>query len=84
MTIQEIEQGLVQRIATITNRAAGDIDPAKPFHELGIDSLGFVEVLIYIEKNLKLQLIASQLNRKDFESVRTLATYVHSKLSDAQ
>ncbi len=80
MTAEEIESRLIQLIATITNRQPSEIAPDKPFHELGIDSLGFVEILVFIEKNLKLQLIASQLDRKDFETVSSLARFVSSKL----
>jgi acyl carrier protein len=80
MTQQEIESKLIQAIATITNQEPVEITPDKPFHELGIDSLGFVEILVFIEKTLKLQLIASQLDRKDFETVRSLATYISTKL----
>ena len=80
MTLQEIEGKLVEQIATITGENPADVSPDKPFHELGIDSLGFVEILVFIEKNLKLQLIASQLNRKDFETVRSLAAFISTKL----
>lgn len=80
MNVQEIEEKLIKVIATITNQQPAEISPDKPFHELGIDSLGFVEILVFIEKNLKLQLIASQLNRKDFETVRSLATFISTKL----
>jgi acyl carrier protein len=80
MTQQEIESRLVQVIATITGRPPEQVPADRPFHELGIDSLGFVEILVFIEKTLKLQLIASQLNRKDFETVRSLATFISTKL----
>lgn len=80
MNVQEIEEKLIKVIATITNQQPAEISPDKPFHDLGIDSLGFVEILVFIEKNLKLQLIASQLNRKDFETVRSLAAFISTKL----
>ena len=80
MTQEQIESELMQVISNITGDDAATIAPDKPFHELGIDSLGFVEILVYIEKNLKLQLIASQLDRKDFESVRALSTFISTKL----
>lgn len=80
MTAAEIEGRLIQVISNITNQQPGEIDPDRPFHELGIDSLGFVEILVFIEKNLKLQLIASQLDRKDFETVRSLANFICTKL----
>lgn len=80
MTQQEIENRLIEQIATITGQTAAEIAADKPFHDLGIDSLGFVEILVFIEKSLKLQLIASQLDRKDFETVRSLAAFISSKL----
>jgi len=75
-TVQEIEQKLTQLVASITNRDLADIGPDTPFQELGIDSLGFVEILVFIEKTFKLQLIASDLTKKDFETIHTLASFV--------
>jgi len=80
MTVQEIEQQLIQGIASITNKDVSAIVPDKPFHELGIDSLGFVEILVFIEKTFKLQLIASDLTKQDFEAIHTLASYISRKL----
>lgn len=80
MTIVEIEKKLIEGIASILNQDASDITPEKPFPELGIDSLGFVEILVFIEKTFKLQLIASDLTKKDFETIRALATYISKKL----
>ena len=42
--------------------------------------LGFVEILVFIEKKFKLPLIASDLTKKDFESIRSLASYLSRKL----
>ncbi len=80
MTVQEIEQKLVQGISSITNKDSAAIAPDKPFHELGIDSLGFVEILVFVEKTFKLQLIASDLTKEDFETIRSLASYIGKKL----
>jgi acyl carrier protein len=79
MTERDIEQKLRQGIAAILSKDAEDIFPDKPFHALGIDSLGFVEILVYIEKTFALRLIDSGLNKKDFETVRSLASFIHSK-----
>jgi acyl carrier protein len=80
MTVEDIEKKLSQGIAAIINKGASEVAPDKPFHELGIDSLGFIEVLVYIEKTFKLQLIASDLTKKDFETVHSLASYISRKL----
>ena len=80
MTVEEIEKKLIEGISAITNRQPAEITPDKAFHDLGIDSLGFVEILVYIERTFKLQLIASDLTKKDFENIRTLATHISGKL----
>jgi len=80
MTVQEIENTLISGIASISNLDATAVAPDKPFHELGIDSLGFIEVLVFIEKTFKLPLIASDLTKKDFETIHSLASYISSRL----
>ena len=80
MTVPEIENILLQGISPVTNRDVSDIAPDMPFHDLGIDSLGFVEILVYIEKTFKLQLISSDLTRKDFETVHSLESFISRKL----
>ena len=80
MTVQEIENTLINGIASISNQNTSAVAPDKPFHELGIDSLGFIEVLVFIEKTFKLPLIASDLTKKDFETIHSLASYISSRL----
>jgi acyl carrier protein len=80
MTIQEIENTLIQGISSITNQDASAISPDVPFHDLGIDSLGFIEVLVFIEKTFKLPLIATDLTRKDFETIHALASFISGKV----
>ena len=80
MNVQKIENTLINGIASISNQDASAVAPDKPFHELGIDSLGFIEVLVFIEKTFKLPLIASDLTKKDFETIHSLASYINSRL----
>jgi len=80
MTIQEIEDKLIKGISLITGREESAIRPDKPFHELGIDSLGFVEILVLVEKIFKLQLITSDLTKKDFETIHSLASFIKRML----
>ncbi len=79
MTVREIEESLIQGIASILSRDASSIAPDIPFHKLGIDSLAFVEILVFIEKTFKLQLIESGLDKKDFGTVHSLASFIHKK-----
>ncbi len=80
MTVQEIEAILLEGISAITGRDKSSLRVDQAFHELGVDSLGFVEILVFIEKKFKLQLIASDLTKADFESIRSLAAYLARKL----
>jgi acyl carrier protein len=80
MTLQEIEDTLIQGISTIANRDVSEFSPNRPFHDIGIDSLGFVEILVFIEKTFKLELIGSDLTKKDFATVRTLAAFIDRSL----
>lgn len=79
MTIEEIERKLIQGIASITGSDAAAISPDTPFHELGLDSFGFVEILVYIEETFKLQLISMELTREDFESIGLVAQLIARK-----
>ncbi len=79
MTVQEIEDSLIQGIASIMSRDASSIAADVPFHRIGIDSLAFVEILVFIEKTFKLQLIESGLDRKYFATVHSLASFIHKK-----
>lgn len=80
MTVQEIENILIQGISSIKNLEVSEIAPERPFHDMGIDSLGFVEILVYIEKTLNMPLIASDLTKQDFENVHRLALFISKKL----
>ena len=80
MTEQEIEKKLIQGIAAITNSDAATIHSDQPFPELGIDSLGFVEILVLIEKTFNLQLMATDLTKKDFETVGSLTAFISRSL----
>lgn len=80
MTVQEIENTLIKGIAIISNQDASAVAPDKPFHEQGIDSLGFVEILVLIEKTFDLPLIASDLTKKELETIHSLASYISARL----
>jgi acyl carrier protein len=80
MTLNEIEEKLTHYIASLKSKDKLSIDPNMPFHKLGIDSLGLVEILVFIEKTFNLKLIESGLNKKDFETIHSLASFIHKEL----
>lgn len=76
MDAKDIEKILIEEAAAILSRDAAKIAPDELLNVLGIDSLGFVELLVFIEKRFNLKLIESGLDRKDFKSIRSLATCI--------
>jgi len=71
-----IEESLIREVAAILSKDPDSIEPEKPLHEMGIDSLGFVELLVLIEKKFKIKLMESGLTRDDFRTIRSLSSKI--------
>ncbi|MDP2863296.1 MAG: acyl carrier protein [Desulfobacterales bacterium] len=71
-----IEESLIREVAAILSKDPGLIEPEIPLHEMGVDSLGFVELLIVIEKKFKIKLMESGLTRNDFRTIRSLSSKI--------
>jgi len=78
MTVVEIEQILVREISIILG--GSEVGEDVPLHELGLDSMSFVELLVFIEKKFNLKLVDSGLGRENFKTVRALANRIYEKL----
>ena len=77
MDVSDIEKILVNEVSAIL---ASDIDAIAsdvPLQTLGIDSLGFVELLVAIEKRFNLKLIESGLTQEDFKTINSLAKCIN-------
>lgn len=68
-----VEEALIQEVAAILSRYADTIDPEIALHEMGIDSLGFVELLVIMEKRFNIKLMESGLTKNDFKTIRSLS-----------
>ena len=73
MNVEEIENILINEVAVISASNSDDVAADVPLYDLGIDSLGFVELLVAIEKRFNLKLIESGLTQEDFETIKSLA-----------
>ena len=82
-TLKEIENILSQEIATILSVDSTKVILDRPLHEMGIDSLSFVEFLVFIEKIFNIKLMESGLTSEDFRTVRSLASSI-SQMSQFQ
>ncbi|MFW6415290.1 MAG: acyl carrier protein [Thermodesulfobacteriota bacterium] len=72
-TMETIEKKLIDQLANILNRPSSEIDPEAQLYTLGMDSLSFVELLVFIENEFKLQLMQTDLTNEDFRTIRSLA-----------
>ena len=80
MTTVEIERILIEEIAVILNADASSLSADAPLHTLGVDSMSFVELLVFIEKRFKLKLMESSLKKEDFRTIRALAARISQSL----
>jgi acyl carrier protein len=80
MKAAEIEQALQNEIAVLLSKEPADLKPDQPLHTMGIDSMSFVEILLFIERTFNLRLIESGLSRQDFETIRSLALCIEREL----
>ncbi len=79
MTRSDIEQVLLQEVCRISGRASVGVDEL--FHEIGMDSLGFIELLLFIEITFDFKLEDSGLDKDTFRTVRILADNLYEKLN---
>lgn len=64
---------LAARIAEMLSLGVGEINIEIPLHTLGLDSLRMVEILVFIETQYGVDLMASALQPADIASVSALA-----------
>lgn len=75
-TIKDIENILINEVADMLSVDVGTITAGAPLHTLGVDSLSFVELLVFIEKKFRLKLMETGLKREDFRTIHSLATCI--------
>lgn len=73
MNEEAIVAQLKERIAFLLEKDASAISADQPLHEMGLDSIAFVDLLVFIEKQFNLALASSGLNPEDFTSLNGLA-----------
>ena len=76
-SVKEIEEILIREVAAILSVGPSTIVADSPLHELGVDSLSFVELLVVIEKTFNLKLMETSLTKEDFQTIRSLASCIN-------
>jgi len=72
-SVGKIEEVLRTEVAAILGVDPASVGVEAPFASLGLSSLGFVELLVVIEKTFTVKLMETDLNRDDFQTIRSLA-----------
>ena len=73
---KQVEKKLICQIAAILSVDTKKIKPEVPLHTLGVDSLSFVELLVFIEKEFSIKLMESGLQAEDFKTISSLASRI--------
>ncbi len=76
LAAKQIEEKLISRLAAILSVDSKKIKPEVPLHTLGVDSLSFVELLVFIEKEFSIKLMESGLQAEDFTTIHSLASRI--------
>jgi len=73
---KQVEKKLICQLAAVLSVDSKKIKPEVPLHTLGVDSLSFVELLVFIEKEFKIKLMESGLQAEDFKTIHSLASRI--------
>ena len=72
-TVDDVLVKLKEHVAFLLGVEAAGLAADQPLHLLGLDSMGFVDLLVFIEKQFGLSLMNSGLSQDDFASLAILA-----------
>ena len=73
MTLQDIKKKLIDQISMTTGEKPENITSDMMMHDIGMDSLGLVELFVFIEKEFNIQLMESGISQEDIMQVDSLA-----------
>lgn len=79
-TAEDVMQHLKAHVAFLLGTEEGGLASDQPLHLLGLDSMGFVDLLVFIEKQFGLSLMNSGLSQDDFASLSVLAQRISAAM----
>ncbi len=82
MNIDKIKEKLIEQIALSIGENLSDIRSDMMLHDLGIDSLGLVELFVYIEKEFKIRLMESDISQEDIKKIDSLAESINKAMTE--
>ena len=81
MNISEIKKKLIDQISLTIGLEPSEIDSNMLMHELGMDSLGLVELFVFIEKEFKINLMESGISQEDIMKIDSLAESIYKVIN---
>lgn len=81
ITIQKIKEKLIDQISLSIGEEPANIKSDMEMHELGLDSLGLVELFVFIEKEFQIQLMESGISQEDIKKIDSLAESIHQAIN---
>ena len=81
ITNKDIKEKLIVQIALSIGEEPSNIQSDMLMHELGLDSLGLVELFVYIEKEFKIQLMESGISQEDIMKIDSLAESIYKVIN---
>ncbi|MCX6984178.1 MAG: acyl carrier protein [Lentisphaerae bacterium] len=75
-TEEKIKDWLIEEISAITGTEGKLIDPSSSLSQNGISSMGFVELLLGISRQFKIELLNSEISPYDVASVNAFAAKI--------
>ncbi|MBP2098941.1 acyl carrier protein [Enterococcus rivorum] len=76
----EIESFLISEVQVITKTTFMAVDRERPFIELGIDSIDFINLIVAIEEKYNFEIDDSMLTFSNEICVKSLVFYISNKL----
>ena len=80
MTEQEIETKLIGQLAILLGAAADEIKSDSQLQSMGMDSMRFVELFIFIEMEFGVELMSTHMQRSDLETPQAMAASIARNL----
>ena len=80
MTEQQIEEKLAGQLAALLGLEPSAVQGGAQLQALGMDSMKFVELFIFIEKEFGVELISTDMQRSDLETPQALAASIARNL----
>jgi acyl carrier protein len=81
-TVKQIKEKLIEQIALTIGEEPDLINSSMLMHELGMDSLGLVELFVFIEKEFNIKLMESGISQEDIMKIDLLTESIYKVINE--